>query len=191
MLDLRFRAGPARQQEAQRDGGGGEGGGPPEGLTESSGQGGGRVRAGGRTLQDHDQDRDAHGAADQLGDEQLEGNVEYRFKMFRMLNGALFVDAGNIWLTRPNPSKPGADFQPGRFYKEIAIGSGAGLRADFSFFVIRFDVGLKVRDPEFTEPTRWVIGNVFNPAWKSNYKATHNNRKYSFLVFNIGINYPF
>lgn len=130
-------------------------------------------------------------SADQLGDEQLEGNVEYRFKMFRMLNGALFVDAGNIWLTRPNPSKPGADFQPGRFYKEIAIGSGAGLRADFSFFVIRFDVGLKVRDPEFTEPTRWVIGNVFNPAWKSNYKATHNNRKYSFLVFNIGINYPF
>ena len=130
-------------------------------------------------------------SADQLGDEQLEGNVEYRFKMFRMLNGALFVDAGNIWLIRPNPGKPGADFQPDRFYKEIAVGSGAGLRADFSFFVIRLDMGLKVRDPEFTEPTRWVIGNVFNPAWKANYRNTHNGRKYSFVVFNIGINYPF
>lgn len=130
-------------------------------------------------------------SADQLGDEQLEGNVEYRFKMFKMLNGALFVDAGNIWLIKPNPSKPGADFQPDRFYKEIAVGSGAGLRADFSFFVIRLDMGLKVRDPEFTAPTRWVIGNVFNPAWKANYRNTHNGRKYSFVVFNIGINYPF
>ncbi len=128
---------------------------------------------------------------DQFGDEQLEGNVEYRFKMFKMLNGALFVDGGNVWLRKPNPSKPGGDFQLDRFYKEIAIGSGAGLRADFNFFVIRLDVGLKVRDPQFAEPSRWVVNSIFNPAWKSNYRATHDGKKYSFLVFNIGINYPF
>jgi outer membrane protein assembly factor BamA len=128
---------------------------------------------------------------DQFGDGQLEGNIEYRFKLFRMLNGAFFVDGGNVWLREKNASKPGAEFEFDRFYKEIAIGSGIGLRADFSFFVLRVDMGVKVRDPQFSEQKRWIIGNLFNPAWKMNYKDTHNNRKYNFLVFNIGINYPF
>jgi outer membrane protein assembly factor BamA len=128
---------------------------------------------------------------DQFGDGQLEANVEYRFKMFKMLHGAIFVDGGNVWLGQKNASKPGAEFELDRFYKEIAIGSGVGLRADFNFFVLRLDVGLKVRDPQFSEYKRWVIGNVFNPVWKMNYRDTHNGRKYNFLVFNIGINYPF
>jgi len=128
---------------------------------------------------------------DQFGDGQLEGNVEYRFKMFKMLNGALFVDAGNVWLRQRNPSKPGAEFELDRFYKEIAVGSGVGLRADFNFFVLRLDMGIKMRDPQFSEEKRWVIGKLFDPAWKADYKAAHNNRKYNFLVFNIGINYPF
>lgn len=128
---------------------------------------------------------------DQFGDGQLEANLEYRFKMFKMLNGALFIDAGNVWLRQKNASKPGAEFAWDRFYKEIAIGSGAGLRADFSFFVLRLDMGIKTRDPQFPEESRWVIGNLFNPEWKSDYKASHNDRKYHFLVFNIGINYPF
>jgi outer membrane protein assembly factor BamA len=127
---------------------------------------------------------------DQLGDGQLEGNIEYRFKMFKMLNGAIFVDAGNVWLRQKNPSKPGGEFELDRFYKEIAIGSGAGLRVDFNFFVLRLDLGLKVRDPQFAEPNRWVIGNLFNRDWKIKYAESHNS-KYSFLVFNIGINYPF
>jgi outer membrane protein assembly factor BamA len=128
---------------------------------------------------------------DQFGDGQLEGNVEYRFKLFRMWNGAFFVDAGNIWLREKNASKPGAEFEFNRFYKEIAVGSGLGVRADFNFFVLRLDMGVKVRDPQFSEQKRMIIGNIFNPVWKMNYRDTHNNRKYNFVVFNIGINYPF
>lgn len=128
---------------------------------------------------------------DQFGDGQLEANAEYRFKMIKMLNGAIFVDAGNVWLRQKNPSKPGGEFELDRFYKEIAIGSGVGLRADFNFFVLRLDVGVKIRDPQFSETNRWVINNLFNPEWKRLYKESHGNRKYNFLVFNIGINYPF
>jgi outer membrane protein assembly factor BamA len=128
---------------------------------------------------------------DQFGDGQLEGNIEYRFKMFKMLNGALFIDGGNVWLRQKNASKPGAEFELDRFYKEIAIGSGAGLRADFNFFVLRLDMGIKIRDPQFAEENRWVAGRLFDPAWKKEYRESHNGRKYNFLVFNIGINYPF
>lgn len=127
---------------------------------------------------------------DQFGDGQLESNLEYRFKLFKMLNGAFFVDAGNIWLQKSDPNRPGGDFQFDRFYKEIAVGSGVGVRADFSFFIIRFDLGIKVRDPQFSENQRWVIKHLFNPSWKQAYIDT-NSRKYSFLAFNIGIGYPF
>lgn len=128
---------------------------------------------------------------DQFGDGQLEANAEYRFKLIKMLHGAFFVDAGNVWLRQKNPSKPGGEFELNRFYKEIAIGSGVGIRADFNFFILRLDVGLKVRDPQFSETQRWVIGNLFNPEWKRLYRESHSDRKYNFLVFNIGINYPF
>lgn len=128
---------------------------------------------------------------DQLGDGQLEANVEYRFKMFKMLHGALFVDAGNVWLAQKNISRPGGEFQFDRFYKEIAVGSGIGIRGDFNFFIIRLDMGLKVRDPQFAENKRWVINNIFNNEWKSNYRLNHSDRKYSFFAFNIGIGYPF
>lgn len=127
---------------------------------------------------------------DQFGDGQLEGNIEYRFKMFKMLNGAFFIDAGNTWLRQPETNRPGGDFQFNRFYKEIAIGTGFGVRADFDFFIIRFDWGLKARDPQFAEKERWVIEHWVDPQWKKNYYLL-NNREYSFLAFNIGIGYPF
>jgi outer membrane protein assembly factor BamA len=127
----------------------------------------------------------------QVGDGMLEANAEYRFKMFKMLNGAFFVDAGNTWLRQKDPLRPGGDFQFDRFYKEIAIGSGAGLRADFGFFIIRFDVGLKVYDPKFDEDKRWVIGNLFDAEWKRVYRENNSQRKYNFFTFNLGIGYPF
>jgi outer membrane protein assembly factor BamA len=134
---------------------------------------------------------DGQFAFDQFGDGQLEGNIEYRFKLFKVISGALFWDAGNTWLRKPNASKPGGDFQFDRFYKEIAIGSGVGVRADFSFFIIRLDVGYKIRDPQFAESDRWVVQNTFNPEWKREYKESHNGHKYNYTVFNIGIGYPF
>jgi outer membrane protein assembly factor BamA len=128
---------------------------------------------------------------DQFGDGQLEANIEYRFKLFKMLNGAVFLDGGNTWLRQVDSSRIGGDFQLNRFYKEIAIGSGVGLRADFGFFIIRFDIGLKIRDPQFDEDKRWVIQNLFNPEWKRLYRVNNNNSKYNFVAFNIGIGYPF
>ena len=85
----------------------------------------------------------------QIGDGQIEANVEYRFKMFKMLNGAIFIDAGNTWLQKKDVGRPGGDFQFDRFTKEIAIGSGVGVRADFGFFIIRFDTGVKYEIQNF------------------------------------------
>jgi outer membrane protein assembly factor BamA len=127
----------------------------------------------------------------QIGDGQIEGNVEYRFKMLKMLKGAIFVDAGNTWLQKKDVNRPGGDFQFDRFAKEIAVGSGVGVRADFGFFIIRFDVGLKVRDPKFDENKRWVIQNLFDAEWKRVYRIQNSNRKYDFFTFNLGIGYPF
>ncbi|MBL7883760.1 MAG: BamA/TamA family outer membrane protein [Bacteroidia bacterium] len=128
---------------------------------------------------------------DQLGDGQLEANLEYRFKLLKIIHGALFIDAGNVWLKEPNAARPGGDFQFDRFYKEIAVGSGMGIRADFNFFILRFDLGLKVRDPQFAEDKRWVIENIFDNEWKEQYRINHTGRNYSFFAFNIGIGYPF
>lgn len=129
-------------------------------------------------------------SSDQFGDGQLEANMEYRLKLFRIINGAFFIDAGNTWLRQPDEKRLGGDFQLNRFYKEIAIGGGFGIRADFNFIIIRLDIGLKIRDPQFAEDKRWVINNLFKSAWKKKYEVD-NEKKYSFLAFNIGIGYPF
>ena len=128
---------------------------------------------------------------DQFGDGQLEGNVEYRFKLFKMIHGAVFVDAGNNWLRKTDAAHKNGEFKIDRFYKEIAIGSGLGVRGDFNFFVLRLDVGIKVRDPQFVETERWVISHWFDKPWKNDYKEAHHSKAYNFTVFNIGIGYPF
>lgn len=90
------------------------------------------------------------------GDIKLEANLEYRFKLFWKVEAALFLDAGNIWDYRRDESKPGADFQWDRFYKEIAVGTGFGARFDFSFFLLRIDLGLRLRDPAVLSENKWV-----------------------------------
>ncbi len=113
----------------------------------------------------------------QTADIILESNLEYRFAMFWMLEGALFLDAGNIWAIRQNDDRPGALFQIDQFLKEIAIGTGFGVRLDFSFFVFRVDIGLKLRDPKLPSGDRWIPFN----------------RKFGQEDWNInlGIGYPF
>lgn len=110
----------------------------------------------------------------QLGDLRLEANVEYRFKLISILEGALFLDAGNIWTIFDYESQPGGYFKLNSFYKELALGYGAGLRIDMSFFVFRFDVGIKFHDPQRPEPERWI----FNPTIRE-------------TAFNFAIGYPF
>jgi outer membrane translocation and assembly module TamA len=127
---------------------------------------------------------------DRFGDGQLEGNIEHRFKIFKMLNGAIFVDAGNVWLQKQDTTRLGGDFKLSRFYKEIAIGTGLGVRADFNFFIIRLDMGIKAYDPQFAESERWVLPHLFSKQWKQDYKDTYDT-KYNFATFNLGIGYPF
>ena len=127
---------------------------------------------------------------DRLGDVLFEANVEHRFKIFKMLHGAVFIDAGNVWLQSEDASRLGGDFKMDRFYKEIALGTGFGLRADFNFFIIRLDVGLKAHDPQFAENERWVLQRLFNSDWKRDFNNTYG-MKYNFSALNLGIGYPF
>ncbi len=118
---------------------------------------------------------------DKIGDIQMEMNFEYRFKIYKFLNGAYFIDAGNIWLRQKQESRPLADFAFNRFYREIAVGTGLGLRADFSFFIVRLDGALKVIDPANPVGNRFIL-------WGE------NERRFGFsqlFVLNFGIGYPF
>jgi outer membrane protein assembly factor BamA len=82
-----------------------------------------------------------------MGDIKLEANLEYRFKLVGLLNGALFMDAGNVWDSHRDDDRPGADFSINRFYREIALSGGLGFRFDFKYFILRSDLGMKLRDP--------------------------------------------
>jgi outer membrane protein assembly factor BamA len=115
--------------------------------------------------------------SNQTADIKLEANLEYRFKLFWVLEGALFVDAGNIWAINNNDNREGAQFKLDRFYKDIAVGTGFGTRFDFSFFIFRFDLGIKTRDPEYPDGQKWVFGSR---------QLGRND-----FVLNLGIGYPF
>jgi outer membrane protein insertion porin family len=118
---------------------------------------------------------------DQSGDIKLEMNTEYRAKLFSIINGAVFVDAGNIWLYNKDPLKPGAEFT-NQFLKQLAVGAGVGLRADITFLVLRLDLAFPLRKPWLPDGQRWVINQVDfgNGSWR------RNN-----LLLNIAIGYPF
>ena len=86
----------------------------------------------------------------QVGDIKLDLNVEYRTYLFWKLNGAFFIDAGNIWNITDNLQEDDALFRFNRFYKQLAVAYGIGLRFDFDFLVLRFDGGMKAVNPMFT-----------------------------------------
>ena len=95
----------------------------------------------------------------QVADIKLEANFEYRFKLFWKLEGAFFVDAGNIWAMRQEEDRPNAEFKWNRFYREIAVCTGLGFRFDFNFFLLRFDWAVKMRDPSLPAGKRWIPTN--------------------------------
>ena len=84
---------------------------------------------------------------DQMGDLKLEANAEYRFPIVANLHGALFLDAGNVWLIHPDENRPGGNIALRRLGREIALGTGAGLRYDLDFLIIRFDLGVGLHAP--------------------------------------------
>lgn len=120
---------------------------------------------------------------DQRADIKLEGNVEFRYDIFRYLKGALFVDAGNIWLwSKSEDPRPGATFNEDTFLKELAVGTGLGFRLDFNFFIIRFDFAFPIRKPYLPDGERWVFDEIDF--------GSKNWRKEN-LILNIAIGYPF
>ncbi|MDO8927669.1 MAG: BamA/TamA family outer membrane protein, partial [Bacteroidota bacterium] len=128
------------------------------------------------------QNRDSLGLLQLGGDIKLEANAEYRFGIYRFLKGALFVDAGNVWLQKSNPSKLGTPFQFSKFMNQMAVGAGAGIRIDVSFFILRFDLAMPLRKPWLEENNRWVTNeiNFGSSAWRQDN-----------LVLNVAIGYPF
>jgi hypothetical protein len=82
---------------------------------------------------------------DQVGDLRLEGNIEYRQDLFPYVKGAVFLDAGNIWLVNNDPQRPGGQFVASQALKQLAVGTGVGLRIDVQFFVVRFDYAIPLR----------------------------------------------
>jgi outer membrane protein assembly factor BamA len=125
------------------------------------------------------------------GDLWLEANLEYRFNIYWRLNGALFLDAGNVWTFDDAKDTPGAPFffqNPNRvsespvegqydpFYKQIAVGSGFGLRLDLTYFIFRLDLGMKLR-----YPYRWDGEHFWNPP----------ERWFKRMNLNLGLGMPF
>lgn len=84
---------------------------------------------------------------DQTGDIKLELNLEYRFNLFGNLYGATFLDAGNIWLLKKDPNRPDSEFKPSTFFRQLATGTGVGLRYDMDFIVLRLDLGVAIHVP--------------------------------------------
>lgn len=120
--------------------------------------------------------------ADQSGDVKIMLNTELRFKIVSILYGALFADAGNIWLRKEDPARPGSGFKLKNALDQMAVSTGAGLRVDATIFVIRLDVAFPVRKPYLPEGQRWVLDQVAfgDKQWRKDN-----------LIYNIGIGYPF
>lgn len=134
---------------------------------------------------------------DQLGEIKLETNVEYRFRMVNnflgaKLNGATFVDMGNIWRLRDNPLNQNGALEFNKFFSQIAIGTGFGLRFDMDYFTMRLDAGLKLKDPQFSGKDQWVIKHFFDAKeFKDAYYDSHKPDRYNFIQYNFGIGLPF
>jgi outer membrane protein assembly factor BamA len=112
---------------------------------------------------------------EQTGDIKLEANIEYRFGIIKIIEGAVFIDAGNIWLLNTDPTRPKARFENKKFLGEFAIGAGMGTRLNFSFFIFRIDAAIPVKDPSKPSGSRWVLDDA-------------SLKK---INFNLGIGYPF
>ncbi len=127
------------------------------------------------------QNADNRGFLQLGGDIKLESNLEYRFSIIRFFKGAIFADAGNIWLMKSNPAVATEPFNLSTFQNELAVGGGIGLRIDVSFFILRFDLATPLRKP-WLQGNKWVVDqiNFSDPNWRSDN-----------LILNVAIGYPF
>jgi outer membrane protein assembly factor BamA len=119
---------------------------------------------------------------EQQGELLLETSIEFRRNLLGFIDGAIFIDAGNVWSLQSNDSRENASFSFSRFYKEIAVGTGIGMRFNFQFLIMRLDWGIKVYDPAKNEGDRFVFDKDFRTGQFANQQLG---------VLNIGIGYPF
>ena len=112
----------------------------------------------------------------QSGDIKLNLNLEYRFKMFWLLEGALFADAGNIWTIQAYNTQEGGEFKFNEFYKQLALGYGAGVRFDFTYFLVRVDMGIKAFNPILEGASKWRFNGL---NWNDDF------------AFHFAVGYPF
>jgi len=129
----------------------------------------------------------------------LEASLEFRRKIFGFVEGAIFVDAGNVWTFRPRKNivngvdvpNGNSQFKFNQFYNEIAVGTGFGLRFDFSFLILRFDIGMKMYDPAREKGERFVLRDArfWNPYASKNENGYTNYKEP--VIYNVGIGYPF
>lgn len=111
----------------------------------------------------------------QCGDINLILSMEYRAKLFWVFEGALFIDGGNIWTIHDYPNQPGGMFKFNKFYKQLAASYGVGLRMDFTYFLLRFDLGLKAHNPAMNQEP-WPL---LHPKWSRD------------ANFHFSVGYPF
>jgi outer membrane protein insertion porin family len=118
----------------------------------------------------------------QVGDIKLEANIEYRFPIVSVVNGAVFADAGNVWLYNRDPLLPGGLFTFQDFIRQVGVGTGLGIRLDLTILVLRLDVAFPLRKPYRPEGDRWIFDQIdfTEPQWRKDN-----------LVFNLAIGYPF
>jgi outer membrane protein assembly factor BamA len=127
-----------------------------------------------------------------IGELILQASAEYRFKLTETVEGALFLDVGNIWLVEEEPNRPGSGFEFETFLSELAWGGGLGIRLDFDFFLMRFDLGMQLKDPAKVPGERWL----WEPKdeYASFAEEVRPTVEYNFFPevnFNLGIGYPF
>lgn len=116
-----------------------------------------------------------YGYYDQTGTFKLEWNLEYRFPIIGIVNGAVFLDTGNIWLLKNDPDRPGGKLEMRTFWKDIAVGTGAGIRVDINMFIVRGDLGIGIHAPYDTGKRGYYNMKSFGRS----------------LAFHLAIGYPF
>lgn len=116
-----------------------------------------------------------YGYYDQTGTFKLEWNLEYRFPIIGVLHGAVFLDTGNIWLLKNDPDRPGGKLEMRSFFKDIAVGTGIGLRVDIKMFIVRGDLGIGIHAPYETGKRGYYNMESFGKS----------------LAFHLAIGYPF
>lgn len=120
--------------------------------------------------------------SNQAGDIKLETNLEYRFPISGIIKGAVFMEAGNVWLLHENENKPGGLINASNILDELAVSTGFGIRLDASIIILRLDLGMPLRNPSYSKGNRWLTTSNNLSSW-----SWYRDK----LILNFALGYPF